>query len=78
MVSTVDTSESRALVRRATWTGFVARSNAEAEAYERRIESTLSPLERVEAIWELVLRMSWGNDAAEYRLDRSVDRVERR
>jgi hypothetical protein len=64
--------------RRADWQGFVARGPAEAAAIKRRIESALAPHERAEAIWLLVERMPWGDDASEHRLDRTVARVERR
>ena len=70
--------ESRAAVRRATWTGTVARSFREDDELRRTAENKIPPHERVEAIWQLVLRMPGGDDAAEYRLDRSVARVERR
>ena len=76
--SYMDSFEERATARRAGWRGYVARSAAEAARYEREIDAALTGAERVEAIWDLVLRMPWGNDASEYRLDRSVARVERR
>jgi hypothetical protein len=71
--------EQRAEARRATWSGIVARSAAEAEAIKRAHDEATTPAARVEAIWQLVLRVPWGDsDAAEYRLDRSLGRVERR
>ncbi|MBV8245832.1 MAG: hypothetical protein JOZ38_07925 [Candidatus Eremiobacteraeota bacterium] len=42
--------ESRAAERRATWTGFVARSAAEAAAYERRKNDDVTPHRRAESI----------------------------
>jgi hypothetical protein len=63
---------------RADWEAFVAHGPAEAAAIKRRIESALAPHERAEAIWLLVERMPWGDDASEHRLDRTVARVERR
>ena len=72
------TFEARAAARRANWSGVVARSHREAEDIKRAAQEAVPPHERVEAIWQLVLRMPWGNDAAEYRLDRSVARVKRR
>jgi hypothetical protein len=78
MYSYMDSFEERAKARRASWRGYVARSAEEAARLEREIEASLTGAERVEAIWGLVLRMPWGDDASEYRLDRSVARVERR
>jgi hypothetical protein len=74
----MESQESRAAVRRVTWTGAVARSYGEADEIKREIESAIPAHERAEMIWQLTLRMQWGNNAAEYRLDRSVARVERR
>jgi hypothetical protein len=64
--------------RRSDWEAFVAHGPAEAAAIERRIDSALAPHERAEAVWLLVQRMPWGDNASEHRLDRSVARVERR
>ena len=74
----MDSFEARAQRRRATWTGIVAHAPAEAAAFERAAAEAVPPAQRAEAIWELVLRMPWGTDATEYRLDRSVGRVQRR
>ena len=74
----MDARERRAVQRRETWNSYTARSAEEAAAHERAQEAATNPQERVNAIWELVLRMPWGADAAEYRLDRSLGRVERR
>ena len=70
--------EKRAAARRVLWSGAVARSPEEAAAFERAADRKIPPSERVGMIWELVLRMDWGEHAREYRLDRSLGRVERR
>ena len=74
----MDSSESRAAARRASWHGYIARSAAEADQYQRQMEAAIPPQERVEAIWELVIQSPWGKDAAEHGFDRSSARVERR
>jgi hypothetical protein len=74
----MDEREQRAAERRSTWQAFVAHSAAEAAAYERAQYAAMTPEERVATVWELTLRMPWGEDAAEFRLDRSLGRVERR
>ncbi|HUY11681.1 MAG TPA: hypothetical protein VMV73_05415, partial [Candidatus Dormibacteraeota bacterium] len=76
--SSVDAFEQRAKIRRETWRGFVAHSPAQAATFEREAVIAMTPEERVAAIWELVLRMPWGSDGTEHRLDRSLARVERR
>jgi hypothetical protein len=70
--------ERRAAERRATWRGTVAHSFDEAEAISRAGDRELSPSERVELIWTLVQRMPWGNNASQFRLDRTLGRIERR
>jgi hypothetical protein len=72
------TSATGDAARRADWQGFVAHSPAEAAAIKRHIESALAPHERAEAVWLLVKLMPWGDDATDYRLDRTLARVERR
>lgn len=74
----METFEQRAQRRRATWTGFLARSPDQLAAFERNAIRAMAPEERVAAIWGLVLAMPGRNDAAEYRLDRSLARLERR
>jgi hypothetical protein len=74
----VDGFEKRAAERRRTWSGVVARSPEQAEAVSRAADAAMTPVERMELVWELTLRMPWGDDATEFRLDRTVGRVERR
>ena len=71
------TFEARGAARRASWPGIVARSYQEAAKVKCVAQQAIPPHERAEAIWQLVLRTAWGDDAAEYRLDRSVACVER-
>jgi hypothetical protein len=73
----METVEERAAARRASWVGIVAHSFREAEDLKRAAYDAIPPHERAEAIWELVMRMPWGDDATEYRLDRTVARVKR-
>jgi hypothetical protein len=72
------TTGTEGAARRANWQAFLARGPAEAAAIKRTIESEIAPHERAEAIWLLVQRMPWGDDASEHRLDRTLARVERR
>jgi hypothetical protein len=74
----VNSFEERAAMRRASWTAFVAHSAKEAAARERTMEEAIPPAKRAEAVFELSLRMPWGANATQQRLDRSVARVERR
>jgi hypothetical protein len=74
----MSSAEERAAERRATWTGFLARSFEEAAAYKRAEDEAIPPHMRAEMIWELVTRMPGRGDASEFRLDRTVGRVERR
>jgi hypothetical protein len=74
----MDQSEKHAAERRRTWTGVVVHSAKEAEAISRAENAAMSPAERVELVWQLTLRMPWRDDATEFRLDRTVGRVERR
>jgi hypothetical protein len=74
----MDASQKRAAERRRTWFGVVARSPEEAEAISRAADAAMTPVERMELVWELTLRMPWGDNATEFRLDRTVGRVERR
>jgi hypothetical protein len=74
----VDGCEERAAERRRTWSGVVARSAEEAEVISRAADAAMTPIERMELVWELTLRMPWGDDATEFRLDRTLGRVERR
>jgi hypothetical protein len=74
----MDESENHAAERRRTWTGVVVHSAKEAEAISRASDAAMSPSERVELVWQLTLGMPWGDDATEFRLDRTVGRVERR
>jgi len=75
---TVDSYANRVAMRRVTWYGFVARSPEEFERIKHDLDRSMTPSQRAETIWELVTRMPWGADASEYRLDRTVARVERR
>ena len=70
----------RSAERRKTMTVRVARSRQEMEAFEVERERSLEPFRRAEAIWPLVceLEMMRGGDGTEFRLDRSLARVERR
>jgi len=47
----MESQESRAAVRRVTWTGAVARSYGEADEIKREIESAIPAHERAEMIW---------------------------
>ncbi|HKU81644.1 MAG TPA: hypothetical protein VJP76_05695, partial [Candidatus Tumulicola sp.] len=76
--SSMDSYERRAAARRATWSAFVARSAAGAAARERISDASIPPVQRVEMIWQLVLRTPGVEHASQPRLDRSVGRVERR
>jgi hypothetical protein len=73
----VDGFEERAAERRRTWSGVVVRSAEEAEAISRAADAAMTPVERMELVWELTLRMPWGDNATEFRLDRTLGRVER-
>ena len=74
-----DSFVKRANERRSTWTGYVARSFDEAAAHKRSIDDAIPCSERVELVWALVCAQTetWGSDASEYRLDRTLARVER-
>ena len=57
----------------------VARSREEVDRLERERDSLQAPHERAEAIFSLICGLiAPGTDASEFRLDRSIARVERR
>jgi hypothetical protein len=72
--------ERRSAQRRQSMDARIARSKEEAEVLARERENALPPFERAEAIWGLLRDLATirGSDGSEFRLDRSVARVERR
>lgn len=70
----------RARERRRSMVARVARSKGEAQAISDELEDALLPFERAEAIWALTCELGSmrGLDASEFRLDRSLARLERR
>ena len=70
----VSTAEQRARIRRATWTGGVARSFAEMEDIDLTFWLSVTPAERMLAMWSLVedsLSLK-GHGGPPPRLQRSV------
>jgi hypothetical protein len=75
-----DATDARAERRRSTMVARVARSPREAQAITDEFNAALEPSERAEAIYALTCELSAlrGVDGSEFRLDRSLARVERR
>lgn len=75
-----DSFERRADERRKTMTVKVARSKSEARAFELQRDRSLTPSQRVDAVWFLTCDLAAirGLDESELRLDRSLARIERR
>jgi hypothetical protein len=70
----------RAEERRRSMTAFVARSWAQADAIGAALERRMTPEQRAEAVWGLTCELwsNGGDDGSQFRLDRSVARLERR
>jgi hypothetical protein len=76
----VNEFEQRAAERRKSMTAHLARSKEDAQKYADEFDRAMSPVERVEAIWDLSWKLwtAGGERGTQRRLDRSVARLERR
>lgn len=76
----MDEREARAALRRKTWTGGVARSAEEADAYDLEFWMAATPAERIRGVTQLIdeMRRIGGDDGPAPRLQRSVGGVRKR